>query len=277
MSDNICRYIPFSDKPDNIGILNFVLETDHAVIRDATVCTSYRICYVTGGKASFEMRGIESTLAFGDLFFLFPGVQYRLAPSDDDFRFEYISFIGRRASMELERAGVGVRNAVFHGYAQLNDLWQAGIVRSGQMLDATSEGILLLCLGAIAEHTAQSTTHTVDKTEQTVQEIKKYVDDHFSDASFGLNTLGEHFSYNKKYLAELFRKRTGIGISDYLMNVRIGYAKYLIDNQGYTGIKDIATLCGYTDPLYFSKVFKKHLGLSPREYIRTLPQDICRS
>ena len=80
MDGNICRYIPFNDKPDNIGILNFVLETDHTVIRDATVCTSYRICFVTGGKASFEMRGIENTLAFGDLFFLFPGRERRIEP-----------------------------------------------------------------------------------------------------------------------------------------------------------------------------------------------------
>ncbi len=40
--------------------------------------------------------------------------------------------------------------------------------------------------------------------------------------------------------------------------------------QGYTNIADIAFLCGFNDPLYFSKVFKQQLGVSPRKHIEDI-------
>ena len=38
-------------------------------------------------------------------------------------------------------------------------------------------------------------------------------------------------------------------------------------NAGFTSIKEIASFSGFSDPLYFSKVFKKHYGMSPGEYM----------
>lgn len=56
-----------------------------------------------------------------------------------------------------------------------------------------------------------------------------------------------------------------VGISEYVATLRIQQACTLLD-QGFTSVKDIAFLCGYNDPLYFSKVFKAKTGVSPREY-----------
>ena len=56
------------------------------------------------------------------------------------------------------------------------------------------------------------------------------------------------------------------GITEYLNTVRIQQACALME-QGFTSIKDIALLCGYKDPLYFSRVFKKEMKVSPREHL----------
>jgi AraC-like DNA-binding protein len=42
--------------------------------------------------------------------------------------------------------------------------------------------------------------------------------------------------------------------------------------QGFTGVKNIAGLCGFTDPLYFSKIFKTHMGVSPTDFISNLQE-----
>lgn len=51
-----------------------------------------------------------------------------------------------------------------------------------------------------------------------------------------------------------------------MKNLRINHAVFLME-QGITSVKNIAFLSGYKDPLYFSGVFKKTLGLSPSEYL----------
>ncbi|MBQ1222950.1 MAG: helix-turn-helix transcriptional regulator, partial [Oscillospiraceae bacterium] len=54
----------------------------------------------------------------------------------------------------------------------------------------------------------------------------------------------------------------------YLNTLRIRHACVLIE-QGISGVKDISNLCGFSDPMYFSRLFKAKLGVSPREYVRT--------
>ena len=58
----------------------------------------------------------------------------------------------------------------------------------------------------------------------------------------------------------------GIGISEYITAARIQNACTLM-NQGFLCVSDIASLSGFRDPLYFSKVFKKTIGSSPKAYI----------
>ena len=66
----------------------------------------------------------------------------------------------------------------------------------------------------------------------------------------------------------LFKKHFGTGISDYLATIRVQYACNLM-SQGYTVISEIASLCGFGDALYFSKVFKQKYGVSAKKFIET--------
>ena len=97
---------------------------------------------------------------------------------------------------------------------------------------------------------------------------KKYIDENFSDPELSLEKLSGEFSYNKKYLSSAFKKLFRVSLSDYLCTVRINHACVLID-RNYKSISDIAFLCGFSDPMHFSKVFKKKMTMSPREYIKS--------
>ena len=89
----------------------------------------------------------------------------------------------------------------------------------------------------------------------------------FTDAEFSISTVAEELNYNPKYLSHFFKKKMGITYSEYLRTLRIQYAASLFDH-GIDSVKNIAFLSGYTDPLYFSSVFKKVTGLSPKEYMK---------
>ena len=76
------------------------------------------------------------------------------------------------------------------------------------------------------------------------------------------------FSYD--YLRKLFQKELGVTPHRYLMDKRLKLAVELLTNDANAGartIGDIAPLCGFHDPLYFSKIFKKQYGVAPRYYL----------
>lgn len=94
--------------------------------------------------------------------------------------------------------------------------------------------------------------------------VRQYLDQHYaSDISLGM--LSDMFHINSAHLSETFKNHFGQNLSDYLVNLRMKKAcEFLKDQQ--LKIIDVAYLTGYSNPGYFSTVFKKHFGLTPAEY-----------
>jgi len=63
-----------------------------------------------------------------------------------------------------------------------------------------------------------------------------------------------------------------VGYTEYLRNIRLKYAVSLL-NHGIESVKNIAFLSGFSDPLYFSNVFKKAFGMSPKDYRKKTSQN----
>jgi len=263
--DNICKFIPVSTTTDIIQTLNFVHETKrHAAVEEKIAI--YRVHYVTGGNGTIQCGGVSKTLQAGDVFFAFPAVPFTLS-GDDRFSYMYISYIGLRANAVMERLGINSRNFLFRDFGELEPLWRQGISLNCDLLDLMSESVLLHTLARIGERAYVKEERVgAGGGAETFLTIKKYIDDHFSDSALSLEHISEKFSYNKKYLSTAFKKHFKIGVVEYINTVRINYACELI-RRGYTGVTDIAALCGYRDALYFSKVFKRKTGESPKNYI----------
>jgi AraC-like DNA-binding protein len=70
---------------------------------------------------------------------------------------------------------------------------------------------------------------------------------------------------NRSYLSQLFKKETGFTVSDFIQIERIEEAKRLIELSGIS-LSDIATRLQFNDQSYFTKVFKKYTGITPRQF-----------
>lgn len=102
-------------------------------------------------------------------------------------------------------------------------------------------------------------------TEVISDQIKKYIDRHFLE-KIELKDLGDHFKMSPNYLCSVFKKYNTQGIPLYQNSKRIEKAKELLKQKSYK-IYDISEMTGFESPYYFSKVFKKITGSSPREWL----------
>ena len=93
------------------------------------------------------------------------------------------------------------------------------------------------------------------------------------DADYSVEAVLKKLPLNYDYLRKLFKKETGLTPHEYLTSIRMERAgKILLSGMSnrYSAltIGQIAEACGYAEPLYFSRVFKKYFGVSPTEYAK---------
>ncbi len=108
-------------------------------------------------------------------------------------------------------------------------------------------------------------THNKDYKNHIVMNVKKYINDHIEE-KLALNRVAEVFNISPNYLSVLFSKYNDVGFSDYINQSKIEKAKKLMA-ENELKIYEISNLLGFESAFYFSRVFKKVTGVSPRDYI----------
>jgi len=85
------------------------------------------------------------------------------------------------------------------------------------------------------------------------------------DKSLSLEYLAEQAQLSKYHFSKLYKQQTGFAPIQHFLLMKIDYACYLLETSD-SSVQDIAQKLGYDDPLYFSRLFKKVVGLAPRAY-----------
>jgi two-component system response regulator YesN len=97
-----------------------------------------------------------------------------------------------------------------------------------------------------------------------IMQAQKYISENFA-GNISLESVAEEIALSPQYFSRLFSSRAGRTFIDYLTELRINKACQLL-LEGKLSIKEICSAVGYTDPNYFSRIFKKYIGLTPTEY-----------
>lgn len=263
---NICKFIPPNKTADHIQPINFVLETKTDTPVFLSPCTVYRMHFVVSGEGEVICGDSTRRVKKGDIFFAFPAVMESII-STDNLKYMYISYIGIRAGAEMERFGINYKNFVFEDFGELYELWAEALTCSPELIDLTSEGLILYTLSRIGSRLPCQQRNSNDpSTYANFLLMKKYIDENFANTELSCEMIAEHFCYNKKYVSTLFKRNFHLGIAEYINTVRINNACALIEG-GHRSVSDLAKAVGFNDALYFSRVFKKKTGCSPREFI----------
>lgn len=109
-----------------------------------------------------------------------------------------------------------------------------------------------------------------ERLSPVVETVKSQVQKNISNPLFSLEDSIKKLPLNYDYVRKLFKKETGATPHEYLLSCRMQLARELISSgignrySNYS-VGQIAEVCGFAEPLYFSRVFKKYYGFSPSE------------
>ncbi len=105
-----------------------------------------------------------------------------------------------------------------------------------------------------------------------IQQAKEHIDNHFMEPTLQLKEVAAKFNISPSHFSSVFHDEIGETFRDYLGKLRINRAKELLRTTNMKS-SEIAHLCGYRDPHYFSTVFKKRCDITPQQFRKQKRQE----
>lgn len=263
-------FFPMADREKNLPFyITCIGETDrqHEINRPkGYYCPQILICSEGGGVLRTDDG--EKNIRAGSAIYIPKGAPHAYSPIEKLWRMHYVSFSGYSAELFLRQLGfqnigvytveVGVMKSIFRRMmnALKSDRFYGGYTASAIVYEYIVEFNRQVS-GMGSKFASESASLTP---------VLNYIDEHFSE-DIDLDTLCGLIQVTPQYLCRLFKKRLGIRPLEYIAQRRIQEAKIFLA-EGTLSIQEIALKVGYRDAGYFSSVFKRNEGISPREYTR---------
>ena len=225
------------------------LETEQRVRRSAAkkLTTQQIYCY-----AGLTVVAAPVIVAGRHIATLLSGQVFRREPTERDFLM-VLKMLGEGLSNEWVKK---TRKAYFETPVLTADRFQAAI----QLLEVFAQ-----YLADVASRQAIASAAT---DPQAVASAKEFVQAHVEDA-ITLNQVVQHVHVSRFYFCKLFKKATGLTLTEYVARVRIEKAKALLEDPSKR-ISEVVFASGFGSIPRFNSVFKRHVGMPPTEYRATL-------
>ena len=227
---------------------------------------TYLLYYVKEGKAKLCINGREDMLTGPAFFVNFPNSQTEYTCIDNiPWSIKWMVADGAIIETYLSLLGI-TRNTPF---LSLKDSQSIETVFD-EMYELFDKGTLsskAYCISLVHKLFSLlfEKMQPVQKGNEYVSAALELIEKRFSEHSFNVATLAECVGLNANYFSILFKKETGKTPVKALCEYRLETACKMLKFTNRS-VKGIAHSCGFTDELYFSRVFKNKYGISPVEY-----------
>lgn len=233
----------------------------------------YQLLYIASGKIQFFLENQERELAAGHVVLYRPGIPQKytyLAKSHPEVY--WIHFTGRDVEMILGRYGFPLFEMIL--YTGISSEYQRlflQIIRELQVQRPCFGELLPLLLEQIFLTIRRDRIEGPDADRKIQKEVERAV--HFFNENFYTPIRIEEYAAAQHmstcWFIRNFKQYTGMPPMQYITSIRIAKAKSLLESTDYN-IGEIASIVGYDNPLYFSRIFKKLTGNSPARYRKKL-------
>ncbi|UNK19921.1 AraC family transcriptional regulator [Paenibacillus sp. N3/727] len=236
----------------------------------------YLLHAIVSGHGTFRTETDVYELGPGDCFLIHPGqlVSY-VSCHSDPWKYLWVAFTGETGHSLVESAGF------LPGCPVLNTTNKSENSKVPEYIHHIQEhfhmkqesahtaavGFLHLIWAEIMNCATQPSRLTVvePQVQRTVKQMINYMTSQYAHP-VSIEQMCVSLGYNRAYLSRIFKKETGISPVTYLLKLRIDQAKRLLRERPELSVEQISSSVGLTDPLYFSRQFKRFCGQSPTSY-----------
>ncbi|MCF0134351.1 MAG: helix-turn-helix transcriptional regulator [Blautia sp.] len=230
----------------------------------------FQLLYVASGKAHFYFDGVEKIVPAGNMVLYRPKEEQRYYYYGADRTEVYwVHFTGNNVTNILREYGIPDNGHVIHTGVSLE------YKRIFQLI--------IQELKHCKPHYEKLLTFYLDYLFILLSRLKVTMPEHKS--SFLMDEMDKavsyfHKNYNKPISIDAYSREQGMSVSwfirnfkeytgstpaQYILSLRINNAQSLLESTSYN-ITEIAAIVGYDNPLYFSRLFRKYCGISPKEF-----------
>ncbi len=241
------------------------------------------------GECVFKINETEYSLKAGDVIIVPKNTYYK--PYTDTFcEYTFFHFDGELCEYDgsgaSEAVGVDTDSASFYGYfknrtapllldyklsmtdrANEIELLLGKFVNTKGNHTPIRQILLSLYFSEILVHLSEIASKKYSDTSdhpQSLSKILHYIKENYT-SSIQLEDIAEHTKMSKQYCMRLFKKHMHTTINDYILELRMKHAAYLLRSTSMN-VNQAADYLGFSSVSYFSRTFKKYFGVSPSEY-----------
>lgn len=249
-----------------------IIATEHPEGRN-----DYQLLYIASGKGHFYFNGEDRIVDKGNMILYRPGepqVYYYYV--EDKTEVFWVHFTGAQVDKYLEHYGLPKNENVFFTGASPDYQWlYKQIIQEMQLKRANYEELLRLLLRHILLMINRYITEGKNAGSDVMNDIERAV--HYFNENYSKNITIEQYAsehhMSNNWFIHCFKNIMKVTPMQYILSLRISAAKNYLDTTD-KNINEIAYAIGYDNPLYFSRLFRKHTGLSPSEYKKHTPNNI---
>ena len=242
-------------------IINVIsgLSTSHAIINNRP---SHSLYYKINGESVYSFYDGDICISAGDILYIPQNETYSFRKtSGGDSKYILVNFYADiPKSVRPKLFSFSGTDSFYSIYAQMQNcaLSQGEISSEFELLS-----LFYRLLSAISQkgNIAYTTSQQKGKIEPAVEYIKL----HIFDPELKISSLCDMCNLSAPTFRHIFISRYGVTPRDYIIGIRMAQAKAILESEKCDSIAELASAVGYTDPLYFSKEFKKHFGISPSQ------------
>ncbi|KRL98258.1 AraC family transcriptional regulator [Levilactobacillus hammesii] len=228
------------------------------------------IIFCTGGAGTVKVGDATYHLHQYSLIIMPPGIKHTYYASQDDpwdiywlhFRGqladEYVNVSPNKAHF-IEQLSSEQVNATMRQFWQMIKSFLPGFTYNSVFYVSQVLGVMLATL-ALGDTDQQTSTHGGSYVDAAIHYIYQHIDEPIK-----LADVADHLGISTSYLSRKFKEVVNSSVIAFITTIKMKRASHYLQ---YTNvpIQQVAQRLGYTDSYYFSRVFKKEFGLSPRHF-----------
>ena len=229
----------------------------------------YQLLYIANGKGHFFFDGKEKIITEGNMILYRPNeVQYYYYYAPDKTEAYWVHFTGRHVESILEYYGLPETENVFYTGTSPDYQWMyRQMIQELQLCRSNYEELLSLMLRQIFIMINRYVVEGKKSGSEIQNEIERathYFNENYNK-QINIDEYAESRHMSTCWFIRSFKQILKVTPMQYILSLRMANAQSMLEGTGYN-ISEIAEYVGYDNPLYFSRLFHKHVGVSPSEY-----------